>query len=442
MPVTATSILGLLDQLPEKPGKIWIAYSGGVDSHVLLHCCHRLRDELPEIAGAIHVHHGISEQADAWERHCVDTCEALGLSCEVARVTLGGGEGLEDRARRVRYDAIQSYLQQGDVVLMAQHQDDQAETFLLQALRGGGPRGVAAMPAIAPLGQGYLLRPMLSETRASVLEYARSNRLHWVEDDSNQDMRFERNFIRHEVMPQLLSRWPAASRTLARTSAHTASLVTIADELISDELQGVTGSRPETLSVRVLKSLPVEKASLLVRALCQQLELPMPATSHIAELLQKQLHAEPDRQIHVTWPGGEFRRYQDDLYIQSPLPRIEHADWQYQWDGDGELHIPEYQGRLSLEACIGDGIQQNLVEDGLLVRPRSGGERCQPAGDSYRRELKVIFQQRGIPPWERERMPLIYQGDELLAIADLIVCESALAREHEPGYLVQWKSIH
>ena len=170
MPVTAASIHSLLAQLPVKTGRIWVAYSGGIDSHVLLHQCMQLREELPEIAGAIHIHHGISEHADAWEQHCRHICEELGLPCKVTRVSLGVGEGLEDQARRARYHAIEAYLRPGDALRLAQHQDDQAETFLLQALRGGGPRGVAARPATAPRGSGELLRPMVGRTRAASLE--------------------------------------------------------------------------------------------------------------------------------------------------------------------------------------------------------------------------------------------------------------------------------
>ena len=170
MPFSAAQLSQLLARAALPVQRLWVAYSGGVDSHVLLHRCLALHEELPEIAGAIHVHHGLSRNADTWQQHCQMVCEQAGIACHISRVEVAEGEGLEDKARRARYAAIKAYLEPGDVVLLAQHQDDQAETFLLQALRGGGPRGLAAMPAVASLGDGYLIRPMLAVSRQQILE--------------------------------------------------------------------------------------------------------------------------------------------------------------------------------------------------------------------------------------------------------------------------------
>ena len=441
MPVTVEQFRLILQKVPFQVRRIWVAYSGGVDSHVLLHRCATLRSELPEIAGALHIHHGISASADQWEQHCQRVCEHLDIALTVRHVDLPEGEGLEDRARRARYEAMQAVLQVGDVVALAQHQDDQAETFLLQALRGGGPRGISAMPAVAPLGQGALIRPLLEYSRQSIMKYAHAQQLQWVEDDSNQDQRFDRNYLRHEIMPALQARWPSAAKTLSRTAAHTASLMRIADELLQDELKGFTGSREHTLSVKALQSVPFAKSSLLVRALCQQQGLPMPATAQLEELLQRQLGAESDRQILVTWPGGEFRRYQDDLYVLRPLPELTGKNWQYHWDGMQTLEIPEMHGCLALKPNHGAGIRKSLVTQGLVVRPRTGGERCQPEDDNHHRELKAIFQNYQVPPWERERLPLIFHDDELLAVADIVVCQQASAAHDEEGYLVTWQSF-
>lgn len=441
MPVTAEQINRCLEQVPFTVRRLWIAYSGGVDSHALLHCCACQSTQLPEIAGAIHVNHGLSSNAGVWERHCKTTCDGLGIDLVISRISPSTGEGLEDQARRARYEAIASYLDPGDVVLLAQHQDDQAETFLLQALRGGGPRGTASMPVAGLLGNGAIARPLLQTSREAIMEYAELHQLDWIEDESNQDERFERNFLRRSVIPILKERWPAASKTLARSAAHTASLVSIAEELLLDELGGAVGSRENTLSISVLKRLPVAKSSLLIRALCEKQDLPMPATVHIEELLNRQLSADADRQILVSWPGAEFRRYQDDLYVQSPLPDIAGNEWQYHWDGLDSIEIPELHGRLKLRPSQGSGIRQSLVTNGLTVKPRSGGERCQPAGDNHHRELKVIFQNLHIPPWERERLPLIFQGDELLAIADLVISNQASVTSDETGYEVLWQRI-
>jgi len=442
VPFSAAQLNRIIARSQQPVKRRWVAHSGGLDSHVLLHRLAGLRGDLPEIAGAMHIHHDLSPNADAWASHCQDVCRQLGTGCEISRVDIAEGEGLEDSARRARYAAMEAYLQPGDAVLLAQHQDDQAETFLLQALRGGGPRGLAGMPVMASLGDGYLVRPLLDISRQQIHGYARQHDLQWIEDESNQDTRFDRNFIRHEVMPKLSQRWPSAGRTLSRTAAHTAGLVQIADELLLDELQGVIGSRSDTLSIRALKTLSLARASLLIRALCHKLGLPVPATSHIRELLDKQLHADADRQIHINWPGAEFRRYRDDLYIHSPLPRVSETQWHYEWDGKGILSIPELGGNLMLEACTAQGINHQFIEKGLIIRPRTGSERCQPAGDRHRRDLKTIYHNHDVPPWERERLPLIYAGDSLLAIADIVVCQQAEAAENEVGYRIIWQTAH
>lgn len=441
MPFSAAQ-LSRLSQSHQPITRLWLAYSGGIDSHVLLHRCMALQNELPRIAGAIHIHHGISAQSDTWAAHCQQVCADLKLTCHISHVELTDGEGLEDRARRARYAALKLYLQAGDAVLLAQHQEDQAETFLLQALRGGGPRGLAAMPAIAKLGEGYLMRPMLDVSKQEIHDYAKQHHLQWVEDESNQDARFDRNYLRHEVMPVLRQRWPAADRTLSRTATHTAGLVDIADELLIDELQDITGSRPDTLSVTALKTLSFSRASLLIRALCEKLALPVPATAHLKELLDKQLQADADRQIHIDWPGAEIRRYQDDLYLLATLPPLSDTHWCHEWDGMDSLEIPELHGRMMLEPSQGEGFRHQYVELGLHIRPRIGGERCKPAGDSHRRELKTIYQDHCIPPWQRQRLPLIYSGDSLIAVSDIIVSDEAAVAPDETGYKVIWQTIH
>lgn len=441
MPFSAEHLKQILSRSSQSVTRLWVAYSGGIDSHVLLHRLQSMREDLPDIAGAIHIHHDLSPNADHWAEHCRQVCQAMGLHCQITHVQVADGEGLEDSARRARYAAFEGVLQAGDALLLAQHQDDQAETFLLQALRGGGPKGLAGMPELSVLGKGHVVRPMLGISRSQIHDYAEQHGLQWIEDESNQDMRFDRNYIRHQVMPLLLERWPAAGRTLARTAAHSAGLVKIADELLQDELQGVMGSRANTLSIQALQSVPQERAALLIRALCYQLQLPLPSTSHVQELMGKQIHASDYRQIHINWPGAEFRRYRDDLYILAPRPEPVQIGWQYAWDGHDELIIPELEGRLSVHPAP-EGVRQSIIDKGLNVRPRTGGERCQPAGDNHRRELKAIYQDHAIPPWEREQLPLIYAEDELIAIADIVISQHAVATAGEPAFQFVWQSIH
>lgn len=438
MPFSLTHLSRLLSLSPQPIQRLWVAYSGGMDSHVLLHRLITLRENLPSIVGAIHIHHNLSPQADKWAAHCQMVCAQLGIDCHISHVQVAAGDGLEDSARRARYAALLSHLNAGDAVLSAQHQDDQAETFLLQALRGGGPEGLASMPIIAQLGEGRLVRPLLNVSHQQIYEYAQQWKLCWIEDESNPDTRFDRNYIRHVIMPKLRMRWPAAGKTLARAAAHAAALVQVTETVLQDELKAAAGSRPNTLSITILKSMLSARAALLIRAMCHQLVLPVPATVHIEELLNKQLHASNDRQIYINWRGGEFRRYQDDLFILAPQPPISRMAWQHEWDGKDELHIPELHGVLRLELCLNGGINQKIVRRGLVIKPRHGGERCQPANDTRQRQLKAIFKEHHIPPWERPRLPLIYANDELVAVANVVVCEQAKA---DYGFRVVWQTI-
>lgn len=418
--------------------RLWIAYSGGVDSHALLVRIHELRDQLPAIAGAIHIHHGISQNADQWQTHCQLICRELGIHLHSVNVQLTEGEGLEDQARAARYRAFEDRLGENDAILLAQHEDDQAETLLLQAIRGGGPRGLAAMPAVSRLGDGYLLRPMLNISKADILAYAQAQGLQWIEDESNEDVRFDRNFLRQKIFPLLKERWPSVSRTLARSAAHTADLVNFSEALWADELSNLAGQHPQTLSISSLLQLPQENAALYIKAMCRQLAVAMPATVHIKELLHKQLAASSDRQIKIKWPGGEFRRYENDLFIIPSQPETLNASWEYQWDGQRSLCIEELHGELRLQASTGSGIRADLFSDGVQVKPRSGGEKIKARGDAHHRELKAVYQYHHIPPWLRERMPLLYHRDTLIAVADIVIAEDACAAAGERGFEPVW----
>ncbi len=438
MPFSAEKLLSLCGQSNDVR-RLWIAYSGGMDSHVLLHRADALRSGLPSIAGAIHIHHGLSRYADVWQSHCREVCADLGIHFVSEKVVPQEGEGPEDKARRARYAAFMGIMQPGDAILTAQHADDQAETLLLQAIRGGGPRGMAAMPAISLLGRGYLLRPLLGISRQRILEYAEWHALQWMEDESNEDIRFDRNFLRNQVMPLIRQRWPAASRTLARTASHTSALVAFSDELLEDELQHNEGKRTGTLSIVALLKQPVSRASLLIRALCRKRRIAPPATVHIAELLEKQIYADVDRQIRICWPGGEFRRYRDDLYVIHPLAEIKTSEWQYDWSGNGICEIPELGGILRLVKTVGRGLRPDLVSQGIRVRPRRGGEVCGSRRGRYARGLKAIYQYYGIPPWERVRTPLLFIGGKLVAVAGVAICDAAGVDGSKAGFSVIWQ---
>ncbi|TNF92539.1 MAG: tRNA lysidine(34) synthetase TilS [Gammaproteobacteria bacterium] len=439
MPFQRNHLTTLLDRC-ESVNRLWVAYSGGVDSHVLLHQVHAIREALPEVAGAIHVHHGLQTDADDWAQHCTEICQSLDIPINIIHMDASPiqGKSPEQAARDARYKAFKQLLNVGDVLLLAQHQDDQAETFLLQALRGAGPKGLSAMPTVKRFESAWLVRPMLENSRTQILEYARQHDLSWVEDKSNKDTAIDRNYLRHEILPRLKQRWPAAASTLARSARHSASLSRLTENLIDTELPLLVGSQGNTLSISRLKNLRHDLAATMLRAWIEKSGFPNPAARHIDQILRKQITSDDHTASLVNWPGVEIRRYRDDLHIMHPLQQLPEQSWIHHWQLPEPCTIPELHGTLIAEKATGEGIAEKFCLHGLRVQPRSGGEKCRPAGRAHHQTLKKLFQDKGIPNWIRDRLPLIYYQDKLAAVGDCWICDEFAAKDTEPSYQIRW----
>lgn len=393
---------------------LYVAFSGGLDSTVLLHLLVdlRQRQSLPALH-AIHVHHGLQAAADAWPQHCREVCAALDVPLSVRHVQVPAGASLEQAARQARYAAFTDVLGAGAWLLSAQHRDDQAETLLLRLLRGAGVRGLAAMASRRRLGQGYLLRPLLDVPRAALEAYARRHGLRWIEDPSNEDIQFARNFLRAQVLPLLRSRWPQAATSLARSAAHLSEAQQLLDELAVQDLQNAR--------------LPSEFAWL---------DLPNLALAPLAGLsAARQRNAlrhwlAPVSRLPDTdhWAGWEALR--DAGAAAHPLWRLT----------DGELHraaghlwwLAGDWLRAPAEAVVWDDPRQSLALPGngqlrfdgvapsvaLQVRYRQGGEVMQLPGRGQR-DLKRLLNECGVPGFVRSRLPLLFKGGQLLAVANL-----------------------
>ena len=263
--------------------RLWIAYSGGLDSHVLLHAAAGLRERLQLDLCAVHIHHGLLPDADAWTAHCARVCAELGVSLSVRRLALrpGAGASLEAVAREARYAAFRALLQPGERLATAQHRDDQAETLLLALLRGAGVHGLAAMPARAPLGAGVLLRPFLALPRTALADYAEAHGFAWVEDPSNADLAHDRNRLRHAVIPLLRERWPALDRTLARSAAYCAEAAELLDASADELLAGLAADLPNALSIRRLRTLDDARRRLVLRRWLRRQGLPLPDSDRL-----------------------------------------------------------------------------------------------------------------------------------------------------------------
>ena len=418
----------------------WVAYSGGLDSSVLLHALVALRDRLPFELGGWHIDHGLHRDSRAWAAHCARTCGRLGVPLRTRHLALTPvrGESLEAVARQARYASLAALLGPGDLLFTAQHRDDQAETLLLALLRGSGLAGLAAMPPVAPLGAGWLARPLLECGRIDLLEYAEDRGLSWLEDPSNRDPRFDRNFLRHRVLPRLAERWPACATSIARSAAHCAEAQALIDPAARKVQLAAAGQRPGTLSIHHLRSLELPLCKAVLRHWFRDRDRVPPDSRHLDRILTEVMTARPDANPLVAWPGCEVRRYRDDLFALAPLPPSP-TPGPIPWHR-GILPLPEGLGHLELLAADGRGRDpQDLFASGLAVRFGTRGLYCRLVRGGPRRPLKKLFQEQGVPLWVRAYIPLVFAQDELIAVGDIRTCclEDA-AWEWE--FRIRWQS--
>ncbi len=415
--------------------RYWIAYSGGLDSHVLLHAIADLKNKLPDIElCAVHVNHSLSVEAKSWAQHCQNISEKLQIDCQqlVVDAHPKKGESPEAAARDARYQAISGLIQANDCLLTAHHQDDQAETLLLQLLRGAGVQGLAAMPVQTNFSQGQLARPLLLFSRQQLYEYAKQHQLHWINDPSNAETDFDRNYLRHEVMPLLRARWPSAAKVISRSASHHAESSQLLDILAEQDFSAAIGSQPDTLSVNFIKQLDVARQRLLLRFWIKKLKLPMPATVHVEHILHDAVNAAPDAMPCVRWSGGEVRRYQADLYAMPPLSRFD-ASLEIAWKLNAPLELPEKNGCLVAKKDESQELYSDITE--VIVRFRQGGESCRPVGVNCSKSLKKLFQEKNIPPWLRDRTPLLYVNDQLAVVVGACICEP---EKNTIGWQFEW----
>jgi tRNA(Ile)-lysidine synthase len=439
MPFSPDSLLQQLQRFPPAHA-YWVAFSGGLDSSVLLYALQACASSLPAEIGAVHVNHGLQAHAARWEAHCRQICETLGVHYASLPVdaTAAPGESPEAAARAARYAALARWLRAGHCLLTAQHRDDQAETLLLQLLRGSGVHGLAAMPESSAFGKGLHLRPLLDYPRSDLHAWALDAGLVWIEDPSNLDTAFDRNFLRASVLPVLRQRWPATASSLARSAGHCAEAADLVGQLAELDLQHVLGPQAGTLSVAGLDSLPVARCRNVLRHWIRAGSGAFPPASILAHVLNDVLASRHDAAPCVRHARHEIRRYRDTLYLlpqQTALPPFEEIPWSL----TAPLPLPQAGGVLRATPGSGCGIRKSLLAaNAVQVRWRQGGERCRPAGRRHHHSLKKLFQAQGIPPWERERIPLIYIGNELAAVAGLWVCEPFQAGPTDAGLRIEW----
>ncbi|WP_034912479.1 tRNA lysidine(34) synthetase TilS [Erwinia sp. 9145] len=411
--------------------QLLVAYSGGLDSSVLLHQLVLLREQRPSLKlRAIHIHHGLSAYADRWVKHCQRQCDAWQVPLDVVRVTIDAkNHGVEAAARAARYAAFAQHRAENECLLTAQHLDDQCETLLLALKRGSGPAGLSAMPHAAR----HHLRPLLSCSRDALASWAAAHHLTWIEDDSNQDRRFDRNFLRREIVPQLSARWPHFAQAAARSAELCAEQEQLLNELLAETLSELVNDEGALWFRPLEKMSEAKRAALLRRWIAGQQGL-MPSRDAIRRIWQEVACSREDAVPRLVCGSAEVRRFRDRLYWLPVTLSI--ADTVIDWSPPfAPLMLPDGLGRLSM----GEGetrVRTPAENESVSVRFRAQGQ-FHLSGRAGSRPLKKIWQALGVPPWQRERTPLIFYNENLISAVGVFVTREGEAAA-SPCWQLAW----
>ncbi len=432
-----------------------IALSGGVDSVVLLDLLAALSLKMQFILSAVHVNHGISANAAKWVKFCHTLCQSKGIHLKIVRLKISRQRGvsLEAAARDERYQVFRKL--KADYVVLAQHLDDQAETLLLQLLRGAGVKGLGAMPVVRNLTSGIgdpasaviddapsqrpkILRPLLDVSRREIECYATENALQWITDESNADVSFDRNFLRHEFFPLLEKRFPSYRTTFLRASRHMAEASGLLDELAEADSKACVV--PGKLKIEDLKKLSSSRAGNLLRYTLSREGAILPSTAKLEEILRQLLSSRPNSKLHIIFGNAEVRCFQGAVYVRQADTSPD-AEWPLSWHGEKQLVIADLGGIIKFTRRKGLGINlRKLMESPVTIRMRQGGERLRPDCNRPRRSLKNLLRETLLPPWERKALPLIFSGEHLVWVPEIGVDCDFQAVTGEPGLMVEWKA--
>ena len=423
--------------------RIAVAFSGGLDSSVLLHSLVGI-PEFKEKVFAIHVNHGLSPNSKSWIKHCDKFCSGLGVNFIPLTIELENSKTNENILRKARYEALLSCLKQGDVLCTAHHQDDHIETILFRILRGTGIKGLAGIEKYSQMEGIDLIRPLISYSKKDLLDYANQFEVNWIEDESNEDLSISRNFIRKKVIPNLKNdNWPEYKNSISYLSSKAKEANEILDEIAYLDLKLCASESLDRLSILKIKELSHARA-MNVLFTWLGINTHLGVSNKLTDQVYKSIILASESSNPVVTFGkkgqkGSFqiRRFNNFLH-HLPLTETETLSNKkvWKWNSDDPLELPT--GTLSMQVALGKGISTQLTEPGISIKGRIGGERCKPEGRSKSQKLKKLFQEYGVPPWVRDRIPLVYVGDQLAAVSDLWVCEEFVAKKDERGIVLSW----
>ncbi|CAM3734815.1 tRNA(Ile)-lysidine synthase [Vibrio aerogenes CECT 7868] len=398
-----------------------LAFSGGIDSRVMLHLLSGFIRETGREVLAVHINHGLSPDADLWAERCRQWCQDEDIAFQLHPVSLDKKSkgGLESIARQARYEALQHYVGANDLLLTGQHSHDQLETFLLALKRGSGPKGLSSMGEVSGFGAGKLVRPLLKISRTEIESFAKQHQLDWVEDESNQDLHFDRNFIRHKIAPVLLKRWPELPVAIQRSTELCAEQEALLDELLAQQLD--RAQLPDgSLSVPVLLSLSEAVCRRVLRMWLARYDLQMPSRVQLMTLYHQVILAKEDADPRLHLGNSVIRRFSGRLYCLPAVTDV--TEWQHKITFNQPVELPDDLGLITLRECDqGSLSREKLAGVSLTIGFNPQGLSACPVGRCGRTRLKKLFQEYKVPVWQRRRMPILMAGEQVVAIAQLFV---------------------
>ncbi|WP_457913924.1 tRNA lysidine(34) synthetase TilS [Candidatus Gillettellia adelgis] len=415
--------------------QLLLAFSGGLDSTVLLHLLVQLRHQHPELQlRAIYIHHGLHASSDAWANSCQKQCVAwqVPLTIQYVQVDLRCG-GIEAAARTARYTVFAKTLKAREVLVTAQHLDDQSETFLLALKRGSGPAGLSSMSMYSSVNNYVLLRPLLSCARIQLEAYAQQHNLFWINDDSNQDTRFDRNFLRRNVLPLLKQRWPHFASAVARSAHLCAVQEQLLEELSAEKLDALLAP-DNSLEVKSLFRYSEACRFLLLRHWISRYNVTLPSYLQLQRLWDEVILSRADATPRLQLGSYQIRRFRGRLYLLSLMASLHNI--RLNWSRIAPLILPDGLGILISDT--GDiCLRPPKPEEKVSIRFCARGY-VRIVGRTYARPMKKLWQELSIPPWLRKRTPLIYYNDQLIAALNIFICEEGRVLRKEQLWRLHW----
>lgn len=418
--------------------KYLVAYSGGLDSHVLLHLCAKAKLN----TRAVYINHGLQTDADNWQQHCQTVCDQLQIEFESIGVDARArtGQSPEEAARNARYTALKKHLKKQEYLLTAHHQEDQAETLLLQLMRGAGTAGLASMPAVQIFGNGYHCRPMLDCARDAIKQYADQEKLRWVEDPSNNDTSFDRNFIRQQVIPILQKRWPQVNSVIKKSAEIQQENLELIHAIAAIDLASIITKNQRIISIRQLCKLSTARQFNVLKFWIKNSALDKPTRNVLTQIQSSVLTAMEDAEPLVAWANTEVRRFKDELYV---MPSLNQHDEEkvLLWNAEKNMQLNNLDVFITVKRNVVNGLSPDCLDKKLEIKFRRGGEKIKPAGQQHTSSLKNLMQQKEIPPWCRSRIPLLYIDDVLACVCGYWVADE-FADKGKGGWMPVLKNMH